>query len=101
MTSVRLPRKGILIRLCIYLPLLGFFGWRAYEKWRSENAPPVQQQPDSLEQYRRTVTLPDGTQQDYYELTREQAEQMYGPLPAEGAPTPGTVKAGDAPKKAE
>ncbi len=32
----RKPRLGILIRLAIYLPLLGFFGWRAWERFANE-----------------------------------------------------------------
>lgn len=32
----RKPRLGILIRLAIYVPALGFFGWRAWERFASE-----------------------------------------------------------------
>ena len=97
---MRLPRKGILIRLAIYLPLLGYFGWRAYDRWWTENHPPAAQT-DPLDPYRRKVTLPDGREQEYIELTREQAEELIGPLPPEGAPTPGEVKAGAPPKPSD
>lgn len=97
---MRLPRKGVLIRLCIYLPLLGYFGWRAFDRWWTETHPPADAT-EGLEPYKRTISLPDGTQHEVIEMTREQAEEKFGPLPPEGGPTPGTVKAGEPPSTAK
>jgi hypothetical protein len=91
---VRLPRRGILIRLCIYLPLVGYFGWRAFDRWWLERHPPAAEQ-DPLDPYRRKIVLPDGSEQEVIELTREQAEQLIGPLPADL-----DAKAGESPKNA-
>jgi hypothetical protein len=81
---VRLPRKGILIRLCIYVPVLAYLSWRAYDRWASERTPTVIQQDEldaKLAPHKRVITLPDGTQQEIVELTPEQAEAILGPLP--------------------
>ena len=75
---MRLPRKGILIRLLIYVPLIGFFGWRAYERYAeqrkadSEAAAADQE----LDHKRRTVTLPDGRTQEILVVTPEEAERL-------------------------
>lgn len=82
---MRLPRKGILIRLCIYVPLLSYVSWRAYQRWSSERATPERSDDAvdaKLAPYKRVITLPDGTQQEIVELTPEQAEAILGPLPA-------------------
>lgn len=94
---VRWPRKGILIRLCIYLPLVGYFGWRAFDRWWTERHPPAIEQ-DPLDPYRRKILLPDGSEQEVIELTREQAEQLLGPLPPEPPADAQPMKTGDAPK---
>ena len=84
---MRLPRRGVLIRLFIYVPLIGFLGWRAYEARCGE--PEVATEPeggaeDPLAPYRKTIVLPDGTQQEIVEMTPEQAEAVLGrPLPPE------------------
>jgi hypothetical protein len=81
---VRLPRKGILIRLAIYLPILAFLSWRAGQKWWAERQPAPPTQDDvqlQLEPHKRTITLPDGSQQVVYEMTEEEAERILGPLP--------------------
>ena len=90
---MRLPRKGILIRLCIYVPLLGYLSWRAYERWAGERNPPaaeVDELDAKLAPHKRVITLPDGTQQEIVELTPEEAEAILGPLPQlEGSDDPG------------
>lgn len=77
------PRKGILIRLCIYVPLVTFFAWRAWTRYRSEQAEAAAD--DDLERklapHKKTVTLPDGSTQEIVELSREEAEQILGPIP--------------------
>ncbi|HEY8376576.1 MAG TPA: hypothetical protein VIK91_08810 [Nannocystis sp.] len=76
---MKLPPKPILIRLCIYIPLLLFFGWRAYQKWRAEQEPPAAPVFDGP---RQTFTLPDGKTIEVVEITEEQARQL-GLDPAE------------------
>ncbi len=79
-----LPRKGILIRLAIYLPLIGFFGWRYLSKYLDgrEQETTVDEQQRKLEQLPpdkfQTFTLPDGTIKKVPILTPEEAEDIYG-----------------------
>lgn len=87
---MRLPRRGVLIRLFIYVPLIGFLTWRVVDARCGEAAPTVEPEPslqDQLAPYRKTIVLPDGTQQEIVELTPEQAEAVLGhPLPVEPEP---------------
>jgi hypothetical protein len=87
---VRWPRRGVLIRLLVYGPILGYLGWHAIERWRAQReADAAVEQPS--EPRKRTVTFPDGSQHEVLELTPEQAEQMLGkPLepPKDDAPAP-------------
>lgn len=91
---MRWPRKGILIRLCIYVPLIAYFSWRALD--RDGDRDDADAADDDIERklapHKRMVTLPDGTQQEIVELTPEQAEAILGPMPAleprEPAPGP-------------
>lgn len=81
---MRLPRKGILIRLCIYVPLLTYLSWRAFDHWRSKGeatADAASELDRKLAPHKRVITLPDGTQQEVVELTPEQAEAILGPMP--------------------
>jgi hypothetical protein len=80
---VRLPRRGILIRLAIYLPILAFLSWRAGQKYMAEQHPePAQDELElKLAPHKTTITLPDGTQQTVYEMTESEAERILGPLP--------------------
>ena len=74
---MQLPRKGILIRLFIYLPLLGFFGWQAYQRYRAEQT--VEQDAKAapeLEGRKTKFTLPDGKSVEVVEISEEQARQM-------------------------
>ena len=36
------PRLGILVRVAIYVPLLGFFGWQAFDKPSEDPKPPAE-----------------------------------------------------------
>lgn len=81
---MRLPSKGILIRLCIYVPVLGYLSWKAIERYRGDAQPAATEQSDldaKLAPHKRIITLPDGSQQEIVELTPEQAEAILGPMP--------------------
>lgn len=91
---MRLPSKGILIRLCIYVPLLAFFGYKAYQRYQSEQAAETAAPEKGV---KRTIVGPDGKPMEYFEITEEQARQMgYKPepeaKPADAAP-PADAKA--------
>ena len=96
-----MTRRGLLIRLLIFVPLFAYFGYGAYQKWRSENqyaqaeAEAAAAREVELKGATRSVTLHDGRSIDIVELTPEQAERLHGikmPLAedkqAAGAPTP-------------
>jgi len=98
---MRWPRRGILIRLAIYVPVIAFLAWRA--QGGCEQRGGTEAKDDELEQklapHRKTITLPDGTQQEVVELTQEEAEQILGhPIPRDldemGEAKGGAAKAG-------
>jgi hypothetical protein len=77
---MRRPSRGVLIRLFIYGPIIGYLAWRAFasDPTPSPDADPAQ--PDAT---RRTFTTPDGKSMEVLEVTPEQAEAILGrPLPA-------------------
>lgn len=82
---MRGPRRGIIIRLLIYVPVISFLGWRVAGGCSDDRAaePPAKPSlPAELAPHRKVITLPDGTQQEIVELTREEAEQILGhPIP--------------------
>ena len=92
---MRWPRKGILIRLAIYIPIIGYLGWQAIEKWRSERAVmehAPQSHEEELDKHKRVIQLPDGRTQEVYELSPEQAERILGTkMPEEPATEPDAV----------
>lgn len=71
---MKLPRKGILIRLLIYVPLLTFFGYQAYLRYRTEQA--VAKEAPELEGRKTKFTLPDGKSVEVVEISEDQARQM-------------------------
>ncbi len=82
---MRLPRKAVLVRLAIYLPLLGFFGWRAFMHWRAEQAATTaasdgeSPEPGELQLPPPTKTIDvDGKAVQVYELTPAEAEAYFG-----------------------
>ena len=82
---MKLPRKGILIRLAIYVPVISFLAWNAFGKSgcgkQEEPAPAVQTTPGK----QRTMTMPDGSEVHYLELTEDEARQMgIDPDPSKG-----------------
>lgn len=89
---MRLPRKAILIRLCIYIPLLAFFGWQAYKRYQAEQE--VKTAAPEIEGVKRTIAGPDGKPIEYFEITEDQAKQMgWQPEPAKpAAPPEGAAK---------
>lgn len=76
-------RLGVAIRLAIYVPLLGFFGWRAWERFASEReaADEVFRERMSawLEHPPQTIVLPNGEALPM--MTPEQAEAQGFSLP--------------------
>jgi hypothetical protein len=80
---MRWPRRGILIRLAIYLPLISFLAWRAGGGCNEgTRAAPDDELEQKLAPHRKMITLPDGTQQEVVELTAEEAEAILGhPIP--------------------
>jgi hypothetical protein len=79
----RKPRLGIVIRLAIYVPLLGFFGWRAWERFSNEReaADEVFRERVSawLGEPPQTIVLPNGETMPI--MTPEQAEAAGYRLP--------------------
>lgn len=81
---MRWPRRGILIRLLIYVPVISLLAWRASGGCDGEER--ATKQDDELQQklapHRKVITLPDGSQQEVVELTAEEAEAILGhPIP--------------------
>ncbi len=80
------PRKGVVIRLMIYIPVIGYLGYQAVQKWKSEQetteTAPAAETDSKLDPYKRVIEMPDGSKQEIIELTEEQAEQYLGrPIP--------------------
>lgn len=86
---MRLPKKSVLIRLAIYVPLLGFFGWRALAQYQAEREavqeietahPPGTTAPgeDPFEGLPTKTIDVNGKQIEVYEITPSQAEQYFG-----------------------
>lgn len=83
---MRLPRKGVLIRLAIYVPLIGFLSWNAITNCQARRqaadeaaaTPPAPTVEDRLAPHKRVITMPDGSQQSIYELTPEEAQELLG-----------------------
>ncbi len=82
--SMRLPRKGILIRIVIYGGLLSYFGWQAINHYMDEKEAEegAAAEVDSSGVPSRQYKLPDGRSVEVLEITPEQAEQMYGVSPS-------------------
>jgi len=74
---MRWPRKGILIRLCIYVPLIGYLGWSAWSKHTQEPAPVPEVAPGQFPPSVKVI-----------ELSREEAERRFGKLPDAASDSP-------------
>jgi hypothetical protein len=92
---MRLPRKGILIRVVIYGAALSYFGWQALSHYFDERAAEEAAAGASDDVTKREYKLPDGRSVEVLELTPEQAERMYGVSPSVG-PADDGAKAADA-----
>ena len=103
---MRLPRKGLLIRLLIYIPLLGFFGWQALDRYRDQRDADTERDhrnraiEDVLHQQTRSITLPDGTVQEVPVITPEQAKELWGLEVPQDPARPATDAAKDSAKDA-
>jgi len=91
-----MTRRALLIRVLIFVPLLAYFGYGAYQKWQNERAQ-TQIEADAatareveLKGATHSVKLHDGRSIDIVELTPEQAERLHGIKmpPPEDKPTP-------------
>lgn len=71
---MRLPRKGILIRIVIYGSLLGYFGWQALQRYQLEQEQLEREQDQSqrAKQLEQLGGIPT------FEITPEQARELYG-----------------------
>lgn len=70
---MQLPPKAVLIRICIYGPLLAYFGYLACQRYQAEQE---QKEAPVLEGRKHTFTLPDGKSVDVVEISEDQARQM-------------------------
>lgn len=72
------PRIGIILRLCIYIPLLGFFGWQALDRFqraRDEADSAFRRQLDRrMLDGGDVITLPNGQQMQV--ITPERAREL-------------------------
>ena len=85
---MKLPRKGILIRLGIYLPvIIGLVVWRACVFEREEMV--IEQASDAEPKGRvRTMQGPDGKEMKIIEITPEEARAMGVEVPPEPSAPP-------------
>lgn len=84
------PRKAVVIRLLIYVPVIGYLGYQGIKTWKAKNEnTEITTAPASLEtipdSHKRVIEMPDGTKQEIIELTEEEAEKYLGRPPTEGA----------------
>lgn len=90
------PRLGVIVRILIYVPLLGFFGWQAVQRYQDGRRVADDGFRTSVEQWLehppRSVVMPNGDVMPVFELTEQEAVEM-GLLPepeptTEPAPAP-------------
>ncbi len=77
------PRKGILIRLAIYIPIIGFLAYGAFFRDK-DVAEPEASEPE-VGKIRKAVGS-DGQVIEYLEITPDEAKQMGYPVQAEDPP---------------
>lgn len=83
---MKLPRKGILIRIVIYGAALTFFGYGAIRKHLAEKEALEAAESDVVETNlddlpTKKVVMPDGRTVEVLEMTEEQFEAQFGALP--------------------
>lgn len=85
------PRLGVVVRVLIYGPLLGFFGWQAAQRHLDERRIADDNFRTSVDRSLqfppRTIMMPNGELMPVYEVTEEEAVQM-GLLPEPKSPDP-------------
>ena len=74
---MKLPRKGILIRLGIYLPIIGFLAWQAFFGNNKPAPPPAEAPKGNV----RTISGPDGKEFKVIEVTPDEARAMGVEIP--------------------
>ena len=74
------PRLGLLIRVAIYIPLLGFFGWQAFDKFQRQGDAADERFRTAVEQYvahpPKTIMMPNGEAMPVLELSEDEAVEM-------------------------
>jgi hypothetical protein len=99
---MNLPRRGILIRLAIYVPVISFLAWSAFAKGKcnaSEEPAPATSKPAVGKE--RTMTMPDGSEVQYLELTPDEARKIgFDPGKIDEASKPDPATKADAYAKA-
>ena len=90
-TERKRPRLGIVVRLLIYLPLLGFFGWRAAQRIVTERRAADDNFRAAVQRWvehpPKSVVMPNGEVMPVLELSESEAIEM-GLLPEGGRPEP-------------
>jgi hypothetical protein len=91
-TPRKRPRLGVIVRVLIYVPLLGFFGWQAAQRARDGRRAADDSFRASVQQWLkhppRTVVMPNGELMPVFELTEQEAVEMgLLPEPTTSAPT--------------
>lgn len=107
-----MSRRGLIIRLLIFVPLFAYFGFGAVKKCQLERQMETEQaeRDADLKAHTKTVPLGDGRTIEVIEMTPEQAAKYgykppeVGPAKTEPAKAPEEVKApepANAPEEAE
>jgi len=78
--SKRPRRLGLWIRIAIYVPLLGFFGWQAVAKFQREGEAADDRFRAAVEQWvehpPKTIMMPNGEAMPVLELSEDEAVEM-------------------------
>lgn len=78
-------RLGVIIRVLIYVPLLGLFGWQAAQKFLNQRRVADDNFRAAVEQWLqhppRTIVMPNGETMPVLELSEQEAVEL-GLLPA-------------------
>ena len=74
------PRLGVVVRLAIYLPLLGFFGWQAMAKVQATGEAADERFRASVQRWvqhpPKTIVMPNGETMPVLELSEDEAVEM-------------------------
>ena len=87
--AMKWPRKGILIRLAIYLPIIGYL---TYQAFFVDRGPPAEAAAPDEPGRVRHIQGPDGKEFKVIEVTPEEARQMGVEIP-EPPPSAAEAKA--------